>query len=198
MRRTYDHLFQAQTNDQRTSYHRKMNVIWATKRARGGVQFFTLIARIKASADISRYEGCECITNNECGHNSSSSVTTKTCNTFINMLRYPKRNKAYHPSCEIVVLRSPWSLPMERTTYPTYSIPTIARRMTSKISIASWAPVPTKADKRTRFRGDRNTSPWTSFQPDSSLTSLSCRYPNPICSDVKIQFKRMRHGGWDG
>lgn len=59
------------------------------------------------------------------------------------------------------------------STYPTYNIPTIASKMTRRTSNASWAPVPTTAERTTKLLGGRKTSPWTSFQPDSSLTSLS-------------------------
>ncbi len=52
----------------------------------------------------------------------------------------------------------------------------IATTMMSKMSNESWAPVPTSADRSTKLLGTLNTSPWTSFHPDSSLTSLSCRH----------------------
>ena len=61
-------------------------------------------------------------------------------------------------------------------TYPTYNIPTIANKTTRRTSNASWAPVPTTAERITKLRGGRKTSPCTSFQPDSSLTSLSCKH----------------------
>jgi len=54
-----------------------------------------------------------------------------------------------------------------------YNIPMIANKMTRRTSSASWAPVPTTAERRAKLRGGRKTSPWTSFHPDSSLTSLS-------------------------
>jgi hypothetical protein len=54
-----------------------------------------------------------------------------------------------------------------------YSIPTMAKTITSRIRAANWVPIPTSAERNIKLRGGRNTSPWTSFHPDSSLTSLS-------------------------
>lgn len=58
-------------------------------------------------------------------------------------------------------------------TYPMYSIPMIANKITSRISAANCVPIPTRAERRTRLQGGRKTSPCTSFHPDSSLTSRS-------------------------
>ncbi|KAG5460314.1 MAG: hypothetical protein BJ554DRAFT_7654 [Olpidium bornovanus] len=35
----------------------------------------------------------------------------------------------------------------------------------------SWAPVPAMTERSIGFAGGRNTSPWTSFHPESSCTS---------------------------
>jgi hypothetical protein len=52
-------------------------------------------------------------------------------------------------------------------------MPTMAKTITSRIRAANWVPIPTSAERNIKLRGGRNTSPWTSFHPDSSLTSLS-------------------------
>ena len=52
----------------------------------------------------------------------------------------------------------------------------MAINMTRRTSNANCAPVPTTAERRTRLHGGLNTSPCTSFQPDSSFTSRSCNH----------------------
>ena len=85
------------------------------------------------------------------------------------------------------------------STYPTYNVPTIANKMTRRTSNASWAPVPTMLESRTKLRGGRKTSPWTSFQPDSSLTSLSWEHrwnckENMNFQITELSLKRKKKG----
>jgi hypothetical protein len=53
------------------------------------------------------------------------------------------------------------------------AIPAMMMRTTTSTRRDSWTPVPTRAANSSKCRGGRNTSPCTSFHPDSSLMSLS-------------------------
>jgi|EP00982_Pelagococcus_subviridis_P002508 hypothetical protein len=62
---------------------------------------------------------------------------------------------------------------------PSYIAPPIVMRITSKKSAASCTPVPSIAARTGSALGARNTSPWTSFQPDSSDAPPRPSPPSP-------------------
>ena len=47
----------------------------------------------------------------------------------------------------------------------TYNVPAMDRKINNKNKIKSWWPAPYKDVKRISCGGERNTSPWTCFQP---------------------------------
>mmetsp|Transcript_8114 Transcript_8114/g.14831 ORF Transcript_8114/g.14831 Transcript_8114/m.14831 type:complete len:210 (-) Transcript_8114:513-1142(-) len=51
--------------------------------------------------------------------------------------------------------------------------PERAKPRRKRVAKMSWVPVPTAAQKSDEFSGKRNTSPWISFQPDSSSSNVS-------------------------
>ena len=53
------------------------------------------------------------------------------------------------------------------------SIPNMAIKIVHMRQPAIWTPVPVRATNKWRCRGGRKTSPWTSFQPVSSMASSS-------------------------
>ena len=44
--------------------------------------------------------------------------------------------------------------------------PDNARSRMKKVAASNWVPVPTAAQNRQEFVGNRKTSPWINFQPD--------------------------------
>eukprot|EP01083_Nonionella_stella_P095437 267947_1 len=53
------------------------------------------------------------------------------------------------------------------------TLPVSANSKTMKVDTINWFPVPTAAQKRVDLCGNLKTSPWMSFQPDSSSSTIS-------------------------